>query len=222
MLEPNLLDFNGFKRTAASDNGMVEVPIPVAINSDVALECDVLDAKPPPQIKWFSDLGEIQEDRLDNSIRFLDDRHYLYLRRLEGTHLERQYYCNVANANLSQEISAPTRYVLTDNLTQGVLMDYKQIGNHTAFVGNTSFEFAYIGGVFGLNDINGTINTLSVNGEEVRVLGNIGQINSMTSPFLSSPGIFLLKASVVYSGLYLSETRNGTVIIYRKLLLPCL
>ena len=213
----NVLDFNGFQRMATSDNSIIEVPIPVALNSDVALECDVLDAKPPPQIKWFDDLGEIQEDRLDNSIRFLDDRHYLYLRRLQAIHLERRYYCNITNVNLSQEVSAPTRYILIDNLTQGELIEYKQIRNHTAFVGNASFEFAYVGGAFGDNDVNGTINRLSANSEEVRVLGNVGIIDRI-SRFLSSPGIILLEASVSYNGLLSFETRSGTVIIHRKLI----
>lgn len=136
-------EFDGFERMAESN-----ITVPVALGSEVALKCDVLGAN-PPQIKWYNDQGAIQEVTLDNSVRFLDDGHYLYLRRLQASHLERQYYCAVTNVNLSQEISAPTRYVLTDTLTQGVLMDYKQIGNLTAFVGNTSLEFAYVGGVFG-------------------------------------------------------------------------
>ena len=169
-------DFDGFKQLAENTS------IPVALNSDVALECNVLDANPPPQIKWFNDQGEIQEVMQNNIVRFLDNRRYLYLRDLKSIHLEQRYYCAVTNANLSQEVSAPTRYILTGNLTQGVLMDYKQIGNLTAFVGNTSFEFAYIGGVF--NDQ--TINTLFVNSTEVTVLGNIGTIPMAT---LLSPGI---------------------------------
>ena len=56
------------------------VSIPVALNSSVALECDVLDAKPLPQIKWFDDQGEIQEVREGNSVRFLDGGRYLYLK----------------------------------------------------------------------------------------------------------------------------------------------
>ena len=116
------------------------VSVPVALHSDVALECDVLDAKPPPKIKWYNDRGEIQE--MTGSRRFLENGHYLYLRNLQPTHLQRQYYCSIINANLSREISAPTRYVLVDNLTQGVLFDYKQIGDLIAFVGNTSFEFS--------------------------------------------------------------------------------
>ena len=114
---------------AESGQSTVEVVVPVALNSAVAMECDVLDAKPSPQIKWFDDQGEIQEVLEGNSIRFLDGGRYLYLKSLQAIHLQRQHYCTVTNANLSQEISAPTRYVLTDNLTQGILVDYKQIGN---------------------------------------------------------------------------------------------
>ena len=141
-------------------------------------------------------------------MRFLDGGRYLYLRKLQLSHLESQYYCAVTNANLSQEISAPTRYVLTDNLTQGVLIDYKQIGDLTAFVGNRSSEFAYVGGVFG-NNINGTINELTVDGDEVLSLGNIGMIDLR--------GLFehKLGANVRYNGLI--AVRRGTLTVHRKL-----
>ena len=194
----------------------IEVSAPVALNSDVALECDVLDAKPPPQIKWYDDQGEIQEIQQGNSVRFIDGGRYFYIRGLQATHLERQYYCAVTNANLSQEISAPTRYMLTDTLTQGELMDYKQIGDLRAFVGNTSFEFAYIGGAFGNNSMNGTRNDLFVNGLQVAALGNIGQINNITSTFLSSSGIVQLEAVVHFNGLSSTARRTGSVTVHRK------
>ena len=191
-----------------SNEDTIDVAIPVALDSDVALECDVLAAKPPPQIRWYDDLGSIQEVLQGNRVRFLDGGRYLYLRRLQPSHLQRQYYCAVTNAYLSQEISAPTRYVLTDNLTQGVLVDYKQIGNLSAFVGNTSFEFAYVGGVF--DDVtNQTANILTINGIEVPIRGNVGIINT-----LSSPGVITLEATVRYSGS--SAVRSGTLIVYRE------
>ena len=173
----------------------------------------MLDAKPPPQIKWYDDTGAIQEMRQDNSVLFLDSGRYLYLRRLQRLHLERQYYCNITNANLSQEISAPTRYVLVDNLTQGILMDYKQIGNHRVFVGNANFEFAYVGGVFGNSNMNGTSNRLFVNESELAPLGNVGEINIITF----APGVFQLRAIVRYNSLTSFVTRSGTVIIQRML-----
>ena len=197
----------------------IEVSIPVALNSDVGLECDVLDANPPPQIKWCDDQGEVT---LDNSVRYLDNRRYLYLRRLQPSHLERQYYCNITNANSTWEISAPTRYVLTDNLTQGVLMDYKQIGHLTAFVGNTSFEFAYVGGVFGSNNLNGTTNQLFMNGTELARTGNVGQINTMSCAgtlctLLSSPGKVQLKVIVNYNSVSSPVMRNGSMTVHREL-----
>lgn len=201
---PYYSDFDGFERMSST----IEVAVPVALNSDVALECDVLAANPPPKIKWFNDMGEIQEARQGNNVRFLDNGHFLYLRSLQSAHLEQQYYCAVANINLTQEISAPTRYVLTNNLTRGVLVDYKQIGSLTAFVGNTSFEFSYVGGVFGDN-VNGTANRLFVNNTPVDVLGNIGSIEHV-----SSPGYFILKADVNYNGII--TRRNGNLTVYRK------
>ena len=194
----------------------MQVSVPVALNSDVALECDALDAKPPPQIKWYDDQGPIQEVLQGNNVRFFDGGRYLYLRKLQATHLERQYYCTITNANLSQEIAAPSRYTLTDNLPQGELMDYKQIGNQTAFVGNTSFEFAFVGGAFGNNSVNGTRNDLFVNGVQVAALGNVGQINNITSSLLSS-GIVRLEATVRYNGLTSDVMRSGTVNVHRKL-----
>ena len=74
------------------------------------------------------------------------------------------------------------------NLTQGVLIDYKQIGNLTAFVGNTNFEFSYVGGVFGYAT-NETYSFLIIRSSY------IGTIHIL------SPGLFILKANVVYTGL---------------------
>ena len=197
-------DFDGFEQ--ANDS---TVEIPVALGSDVALECDVLDANPPPQIKWWNDQEEIQEMRESNSVRFLDGGRYLYVRNLQAVHLDRHYHCIITNANLSMEISAPTRYVLVDNLSQGVLIDYKQIGDLRAFVGNMSFEFAYVGGVVGINT-NQTFNRFYFNDDEVFVRGNIGRIRT-----IFSPGFFILRANIGYNGMF--EIKSGTLAVYREL-----
>ena len=206
---------------AGTNESAVEYPIPVALNSDVALECDIVDAKPPPQIKWYSDLGEIQEITEANRVRFLDSGQYLYLRMLNSSHLNRQYYCAVMNAYMYQEIAAPTRYLLVDNLTRGELVDYKQIGNQKVFVGNTSFEFSYVGGNFDnstSNRDNGTRSILHANNAEVdNTLGSIGKIDTMTSQLLSSPGIIQLRASVSYNSLSSLAMRSGSVAVHRKL-----
>ena len=52
-----------------------EVSVNVALGSEVALECDVLDSKPPPQIVWHDGEGnEINEITVNTKRRFLDDR----------------------------------------------------------------------------------------------------------------------------------------------------
>ena len=102
--------------------------------------------------------------------------------------------------------------MLADNIiVQGELVDYKQIGNLRAFIGNSSIEFAFVGGVFG-NVVNKTINTLSVNGDEVAILGNIGIIDTT---ILSMPGMVHLEASINYNG-GLTAVRRGTMIVFRK------
>lgn len=149
-------------------------------------------------------------------MRFLDGGRYLYIRRLQHSHLERLYYCAVTNVNLNQETSAPTRYILTDNLTQGVLIDHKQIGDLTAFVGNTSIEFAYVGGVFGnIVIINGTANTLSVGGGRVLTTGNIGVIDLTTL----TQRVTMLEARVHYNGMI--AERRGTITIQRESIKLC-
>ena len=179
------------------------MPIEVALNSDVALECDVLDASPPPAIRWFNNQGEISVlQSQDDSIFFLEGGRYLYMRNLRQAQLQHQYYCVVTNALLDREVPSPTRYILNESLPQGELQTYKDIGNLVAFVGNTSYEFSYVGGVYGHGNImnpfgifNGTLNRMFADGAEVAVCGNIGIID-----VISSPGTVALRAQVMYDG----------------------
>ena len=96
-------DFDGFERMAESDESTVEISIPVALNSDVALECEVLDAKlkPSPRIKWYDDQGEIQEIRQSNSVRFLDDGH-LFTSTCEG------YKLHILSGSITAVLPTPT------------------------------------------------------------------------------------------------------------------
>ena len=187
--------------------------IPVALASDVALECDVQPSNPPPQIKWRRDGSLIVETgRENNLVRFLDGGRYLYMRMLSQTDLASTYRCEVTNALLDRTVPAPTAYQLFNNLTQGVLKDYKEIGNLTAFVGNTSFEFAYVGGVFGegTRALNDTTNILFHGTIMIPNVGNIATIDT-----INTVGIFELRAHVRYD---IGNTdRFGMLTVYRKL-----
>ena len=61
---------------------------------------------------------------------------------------------------------------------------------------------------------NGTTNTLSVDGVDVSVLGNVGEIMEVTSP-----GVFQLQALVSFSGG--TETRRGTLTAHREFIGHC-
>ena len=61
--------------------------VSVAIDSDVALECDVIlsSTNPPPEIVWcFGDGNEVTEMPLNNRRRLLENRHYLYMRNVDS------------------------------------------------------------------------------------------------------------------------------------------
>ena len=199
-----ILDFDGFQR-AVED----QVSVSVAINSDVALECDVLPASPPPQIRWLRNGSPIAEVEVNNEVRFLDGGRFLYLRTLVAVELMPTYRCEVTNVFLGRSVVAPTMYRLIDNLTQGVLTDYKQIGDLIAFVGNMSFEFAYVGGLYGNGARNGTINNLFQGTTQIPDIGNIAFITT-----IDTVGMFDLSAIVVFDGI--TRDRAGTLTVHRK------
>ena len=186
-----------------------EVSVSVAIYSDVALECDVLLSSPPPQIRWLRDGNPIAEVTINNEVRFLDGGRFLYLRILTVADLASTYRCEVTNVFLDRPVMAPTMYRLIDNLTRGDLMDYKQIGDLTAFVGNMSFEFAYVGGLYSNGPRNGTINNLFQGTTQVADIGNVASITT-----IDTAGTFQLSATVHFDGV--TRDRTGTLTVHRK------
>ena len=185
-----------------------DVFVPIALASEVALECDVLPSNPSPQITWRRDGIPVV---LDARRRLLDGGHYFYVSRLEEADLMSTYRCEVTNALADRTIPAPTTYRLLDNLTRGELLEYKQIGNLRAFTVNSSIEFAYVGGFTNGGTVNGTTNRLTRDGTPVTSVGNIGLITD-----LSTPGTSNLEATVTFGGSALDK--SGTLTVYRKLI----
>ena len=182
----------------------------MAIDSSVALECDVLAANPPPQIEWRRGNDEVvNEVMANNAVRFLDDGRYLFISNVQNENLATTYTCRVTNAFLDRTEIAPTSYRLVANLTEA-LVDYKQIGNLMAFVGDVNFEFAYVGG-----SVNGrTRNILfkrplgspSSANLEISSVANIARI-----PTIMEVGMFILSADLGEN-----VVKNGTLTVYRK------
>ena len=187
-----------------------DVFVPVALASEVALECDVLPSNPSPQITWHRDGNVVVRD---TRRQLLDGGRYLYVSGLEEADLMSTYHCEVTNALADRTIRAPTTYRLLDNLTRGELFEYKQIGDLRAFTVNASIEFAFVSGGF-TDSLNGTTNRLTRDGTPITSVGNIGVIND-----LSTLGTSNLEATVTFGGSALD--RSGTLTVYRKFLLEC-
>ena len=189
-----------------------EVIVDVALDSEVALECDVVlsSTKPPPQIVWRRGDGTAVDEILpNNQRRLLEDGRFLYINNVVQDDLTPTYRCEVTNAFLDFTRQALTTYVLRDNLTRGVLEEYKPIGDLTAFVRNTSIEVTYVAGYFGTGQVNGTSNWLFQGDTRLDSNGNIGLIND-----INTPGIFTLRADVIFDGMRLS--RDGMLTVNRK------
>ena len=189
------------------------MPVSVAMDSDVALECDVdfLSTNPPPEIVWrFGDDSEVTELTTNNKRRFLENKRYLYIRELVASDLSLTYRCEVTNAFLDMTVQAPTTYALFDNLTAGQLVEYKPIGDLTAFVGETGFEVSYVAGWHSNGGANGTRNTMFLGLTEITGVGAIKVIPSVSQP----TGDFILRAEVRFDSS--SEDKFGMLRIRRK------
>ena len=204
-----------------------EVNISVAIMSDIALECDVLPSSPPPVIEWLEgdvngeNFSPVTETPDTNMVRFLDGGRYLFYSfpEVDESRLMSTYRCRVTNALLDRTRLAPTTYRLVSDLAQGVLTDFKTIGDLTGFVGDTDFEFSYVGGFHtGVMDgVNSTDITYLINGSDIATnsmgveLRNIARLNR-----LNMIGRFYLTAEVRRGGVV--ESKTGTLTVRRKLI----
>ena len=205
--------FGGFRTTSIR-----EVLVSVALQSNLALECDVQSSNPPPQIRWRrrnnGGTNEvIEEITSNNERRFLEGGRFLFIRSVAAADLEFTYQCEMTNIFLNRTKLAPTTYRLIDNLTLDILVDYKQIGDLKVFVGTTSLEFSFVGGAFG-SSANGTTNVLSLipTGMPAIDIPNVGNIAAI--PMVTTPGMFTLRAIVRYDGGI--TNRLGILTVNRK------
>ena len=135
-------DFDGFH----GPSGTVTVNVTTGSAADVALECRVRDANPPPQIRWVDGSGvTLTENKANNMLRFLDNGRYLLIRQLTTAQVNTNYQCEVTNARLHETVRSPTIYDLVPNLGANNFKIYKRLINRTILVGGT-VELSYIAG----------------------------------------------------------------------------
>ena len=137
----SISDFDGFN----GPSGTVQVNVATGSQADVALECRVRDANPPPQIRWHDGNRILTEIPMGNRLRFLENGRYLLIGQLRRQQVDTNYHCEVTNARLYETVTSPTMYDLVPNLGDDEYMIYKKLINKTILVRDT-VEFSYITG----------------------------------------------------------------------------
>ena len=136
-------DFKGF----TGPSGVVTVNVTTADGDDeVALECQVAESNPPPQINWLGNRIPLVEDTTTNNLlRFLDNGRYLLIRRLDTPQLNTNYQCQVTNVRLHGTETSRTMYTLANNIGNNEFRIYKRLMDRTILRG-TTVELLYIAG----------------------------------------------------------------------------
>ena len=197
--------FDGFEQTETRDQFVT-----VALNSDVATKCDVRAANPQPNIQWLENGSPLAEVTTANAVRFLEGGRYLYMASVTSGQLQSRFSCRVTNVFGDRPMTAPTTYRLVDNITLNELVEYKQIGDLTAFVGDTNFEFSYVGGAYSTG-FNGTTISPTFNGRGVGSLANIATKLLIEKDELGQNTLSMI---VSYDR---NVRKTGSVTVYRKL-----
>ena len=175
-------DFDGFN----GPSGTVMVNVATGSQADVAIECRVRDANPPPIIRWYDANGPLTEVIVNNRLRFLHNGRYLLINQLTTAQVNTTYQCEVTNARLHETVTSPTTYDLVETVGANEFMTYKRFVNRTVLVGDF-VELSYIVGAghnvtpFGLLSCQRSGSTLS---PEISPLSlpNIGGVISEPIP----------------------------------------
>ena len=137
----SISDFDGF----SGPSGRVTINATTGSKADVAIECHVRDANPPPQIRWRDGTGILTDISTDSQVHFLDNGRYLLITKLTTAQVNTNYHCEVTNARLHETVCSPTTYDLVPNLSNNEHMIYKRLINRTILVGET-VKISYIAG----------------------------------------------------------------------------
>ena len=136
-------DFDGFVDYSPTTEAII---VTTGIRGAVAIECQALDANPPPQIVWVDGSGmPLTEDRTNNQLRFLDNGRYLLITQLTTAQVNTNYQCEVTNARLHETVRNNFMYDLVPTLGSNETMIYKGLESRTILIG-TTVEYSFIAG----------------------------------------------------------------------------
>ena len=145
------------------------------------MECDVLDARPKPEIQWFTNGSRtpISEVRDQNQILYLDGGRYLFIRQMTALQRMNSYHCEVVNAYLNQtHVRAPITYLLSSNISNRALEVYRPVNElHHATSGE---EVTYVYAAAQVEQDRVTASPLSLSCQDTDNLGiGIGIMNGV-------------------------------------------
>ena len=111
---------------------------------DVALSCNVTDAKPPPEIVWYYEDGS--QISSGNNPYYQNGGQYLVIFGLTTADINHRYRCGVTNARLYHKVLSNITYSLNDlDSSFPDFVVYKHLENKTVLVGDTA-EFTVVAG----------------------------------------------------------------------------
>ena len=213
----SLTVFDGFESTEPS---LVEI---ATIESGaVTLECDIEAANPAPMIAWVANTSDFPRAP-PNSVLYVDEGRYLFIRVLSDMQRNQQYYCEARGLLLNNTIErSPITYTLTGEIPTGTLMQYRDDLGTTVFkVDDDTLVLPY---ALAARADDGSVGTVAVTGctsddiDESQIsFANLANL-LVTFADLMPP---LENAEVVYSCNILSSAQEtssvtGTLILGRK------
>ena len=100
------------------------------------MECDFLDAKPRPEVKWYLNNNTVISESGPN-VLFLENGRYLFIAELSSAQRSASFHCEVVNANLdpSTPLRSPTTYSLNADLPANTLEVYRNVSTVTGLMG---------------------------------------------------------------------------------------
>ena len=149
--------FDGFEST---EPAMEEIA--TIVGGAVTLECDIGAANPAPTIIWFANTNEFPPAP-PNSVLYVDEGRYLFIRVLTDTLRNQQYYCEARGLLLNNTIDrSPITYTLTGEIPTGTLMRYREnLGTSVFKVGDDTLILPY---ALAAREDDGSIGSAAVTG----------------------------------------------------------
>ena len=110
----------------------------------VTLECDIEAANPAPMIAWVANTSDFPRAP-PNSVLYVDEGRYLFIRVLSDMQRNQQYYCEARGLLLNNTIErSPITYTLTGEIAIGTVMRYRiDLGTAVFKVGDPLLRLPY-------------------------------------------------------------------------------